>query len=161
MGCLRASLSAGAVVMAASLAHRPLRKAGRTLLWAVAGFGAATIAFGFSRNFWLSLVIMALLGALDSISVILRATLVQVLTPDRLLGRVQAVNFLFIISSNELGAFESGTVAAAFGPVVSAVSGGVGTLLVVWAVWRHWPELSRLDKLEKPTVSDAPIPTGE
>ena len=71
------------------------------------------------------------------------------------------MNFLFIISSNELGAFESGTVAAAFGPVVSAVSGGVGTLLVVWAVWRHWPELSRLDKLEKPTVSDAPIPTGE
>jgi len=150
LGYLRAAPFLGAVAMAAFVAHRPLRHAGRTLLWAVVGFGLATIIFGFSHNFYLSLIMMVLLGAFDSISVILRGTLVQMLTPNRLMGRVQAVNFLFITSSNELGAFESGTVAAAFGPVFSVVSGGIGTIPVVALVARVWPELRKLDKLERP-----------
>jgi MFS family permease len=150
LGYLRAAPFLGAVAMAAFVAHRPLRQAGKTLLWAVAGFGLATIVFGFSRNFYLSLFMMVFLGAFDSISVILRGTLVQMLTPNRLMGRVQAVNFLFITSSNELGAFESGAVAWAFGPVFAVVSGGIGTLLVVSWVAKHWPELRKLDKLERP-----------
>lgn len=150
LGFLRAAPFVGAVAMAAFLAHRPLRNAGPTLLWAVAGFGIATIVFGFSRNLYLSLAMMVLLGALDSISVVLRGTLVQLFTPDRLMGRVQAVNFLFITSSNELGAFESGAVAAAFGPVASVVSGGIGTLLVVACVAKVWPQLRGLDRLERP-----------
>jgi MFS family permease len=153
LGYLRAAPFAGAILMATFLAHRPMRNAGRTLLWAVAGFGVATVVFGFSRNFWLSLGMMALLGCLDSVSVILRGTLVQVFTPDHLLGRVQAVNFLFIISSNELGAFESGVVAEAFGPVFSVVFGGVMSILVVLLVIRLWPEILKLDKLEKPAAS--------
>ncbi len=154
-GYLRAAPCLGAVVMAAFLAHRPLRDAGRTLLWAVAGFGVATIAFGLSKNLYLSIALMAILGGLDSISVILRATLVQVLTPHRLMGRVQAVNYLFITSSNELGTFESGAVAALFGPVLSAVSGGIGTLLVVAWVAKKWPQVAQLDRLERPEHIDA------
>jgi hypothetical protein len=152
LGYLRAAPFVGAILMATYLAHRPLRNAGRTLLWAVAGFGVATMIFGFSRNFWLSLGMMAVVGGLDSISVILRGTLVQVFTPDHLLGRVQAVNFLFIISSNELGAFESGVMAEAFGPVFSVVFGGVMSVLVVLLVIRLWPQILKLDKLEKPTA---------
>jgi MFS family permease len=154
LGYLRAAPFLGAVAVAAFLAHRPLRHAGQTLLWAVTGFGLVTIVFGFSRNVYLSILMMVLLGAFDSISVILRATLVQVLTPNRLMGRVQAVNFLFITSSNEFGAFESGTVAAAFGPVFSVVSGGIGTVLVVAWVAKHWPDLRKLDKLEKPEKTE-------
>jgi MFS family permease len=150
LGCLKGAVCVGAVGMSVVVAHRPLRHAGRSLLWAFVGFGLVTIVFGFSRNVYLSLAMMILLGAFDNISVILRGTLVQMLTPNRLMGRVQAVNFLFITSSNELGAFESGSVAAAFGPVFSVVSGGMGTILVVALVAKHWPELGKLDKLERP-----------
>jgi MFS family permease len=149
LGYLRAAICLGAIGMAMVVAHRPLRRAGKTLLWAVAGYGLATIVFGFSKNLVLSLCMMALLGALDNISVILRGTLVQMLTPNRLMGRVQAVNFLFITSSNELGAFESGTVAAVFGTVFAVVSGGVGTILVVLLVAKYWPELRKLDQLDQ------------
>ena len=109
------------------LAHRPpLRRAGVTLLWAVAGFGAATIVFGVSQWFWLSLLMMFLIGALDNISVVVRHTLVQMLTPDEMRGRVSAVNGVFIMASNDLGGLESGLTAWLFGPVVSVVGGGSG-----------------------------------
>jgi MFS family permease len=148
--------------MAFVLAHRPpLRRAGRALLWAVAGFGAATIVFGLSRNFLLSFAMLALTGALDNISIVVRGTLVQVLTPDPMRGRVSAVNAVFIGSSNELGAFESGMTAEWFGPVASVVGGGVGTLLVVLAVMARWPEVLRLGPLHRAGEEEAIPPPAE
>jgi len=142
LGWLQAAPSLGAVGMALALAHLPpLRRAGQTLLWAVAGFGAATVVFGLSRSFWLSLLMLFLTGALDNISVVVRHTLVQILTPDEMRGRVSAVNGMFISASNELGRFESGSVAALFGPVFAVVSGGIGTLVVVGAAALRWPAL--------------------
>ena len=117
------------------------------MLLAVAGFGAATIVFGFSKNHLLSFAMLALTGAFDNVSVVVRGTLVQTLTPDEMRGRVSAVNSLFISSSNELGAFESGATAALFGPVASVVGGGVGTILVVLLTAVHWPRLVRLGPL--------------
>ncbi len=150
LGWLRAAPSLGALLMALLLAHRPpLRRAGPTLLWAVAGFGAATIVFGLSRDFLLSFAMLALTGALDNISVVVRGTLVQVLTPDAMRGRVSAVNAVFISSSNELGAFESGITAHWFGPVLSVVGGGIGTLLVVLGIMLKWPEILRLRSLHR------------
>jgi MFS family permease len=155
-GWMRAAPGIGAVCMSFLLAHRPpLERAGRALLLAVAGFGVVTIVFGFSRVFALSLAMLLLLGALDMISVVVRHTLVQLLTPDDMRGRVSAVNGMFIGISNELGEFESGMVAhafdrddnPAFGPTVSAVSGGVGTLLVVAAVGLIWPQLRNYGRL--------------
>lgn len=145
LGWLRAAPSVGSFVMALIQAHRrPYQRAGRALLLAVAGFGAATIVFGLSRSLLLSLLMLFLLGMLDNVSVVLRQTLVLLRTPDAMRGRVAAVNSIFVSSSNELGGFESGMVAAAFGPVVSVVSGGVGTLLVVLAATGIWPELRQL-----------------
>jgi MFS family permease len=147
-GLLRAAPAVGALVMAVGMAHRPpLRRAGRTLVLAVAGFGLATVGFGLSRDPVLSFVFLAMTGALDNVSVVVRGTLVQVLTPDPMRGRVSAVNAVFIGSSNQLGDFESGLVAHYFGPVVSVVGGGVGTLLVVLAVALRWPALLRLGSL--------------
>ena len=134
-GWLRAAPAIGAMVTALLLAHRPpLRRPGRALLLSVAGFGAATIVFGFSDIFLLSFAMLMLTGAFDNVSVVVRGTLMQTLTPDEMRGRVAAVNIVFISSSNELGAFESGTTAAWFGPVASVVGGGVGTMLVVLLV---------------------------
>jgi hypothetical protein len=147
-GCLRAAPAAGALLMALVLAHRPpLRRAGPALLAAVAGFGAATVAFGLSRDPVLSFAMLALTGALDNISVVIRGTLVQVLTPDAMRGRVAAVNLVFVSSSNELGAFESGVAAALLGPVPAVVAGGIGTMLVVVAAALRWPRLLRLGHL--------------
>jgi MFS family permease len=158
-GLLRAAPALGALVMAVTLAHRPpLRRAGLALLLAVAGFGVATIVFGLSRNVALSFAMLAVTGALDNISVVVRGTLMQMLTPDAMRGRVAAVNTIFISSSNELGAFESGMTAAWFGPVGSVVVGGVGTLLVVGVVALRWPQLLRLGALHtlgQPTVPPA------
>jgi len=154
LGWLLAGPSAGAVLVALVLAHRPFRHAGRALLLAVAGFGAATIVFGLSRSFPLSLTMLVLLGALDGISVIIRSTLVQVRTPDQLRGRVAAINSLFIGTSNELGGFESGVLASAIGPVGSVVVGGVGTIVSVAVIARVWPEIRRLGRLEEPGVAD-------
>jgi MFS family permease len=152
LGWLRAAPSIGALLMALYLAHRPpLQRAGPTLLWAVAGFGVATVVFGLSRNPILSFIMLALTGALDDISMVVRGTLVQVLTPDELRGRVSAVNAVFIGSSNELGAFESGITAQWFGPVLSVVGGGIGTVLVVLVVVLRWPEVARLGALQAPT----------
>lgn len=147
-GVLKAAPAVGALVMAIVLAHRPpMRRAGKSLLLAVAGFGVATIVFGLSQNFWLSVAALALTGAFDNVSVVVRHTLVQTLTPDAMRGRVSSVNAVFIGSSNELGGFESGLVASWFGPVISVVSGGIGTLVVVaLTAWRA-PALRRQGSL--------------
>jgi MFS family permease len=150
LGWLRAAPAIGAFVMALALAHRrPLRRPGQALLLAVTGFGLATIVFGFSRDPTLSFFMLALTGALDNVSVVVRHTLVQMLTPDSMRGRVSAVNLVFISSSNELGAFESGMTAHWFGPVASVVGGGIGTIVVVLAVMLRWPELIRLGPLHR------------
>lgn len=149
LGFLQAALPCGSLLCALVLAHRrPLQRAGRTLLWAVFFFGVATIAFGLSRSFAFSFVMLFVCGAVDNISVVVRHTLVQLLTPDEKRGRVSAVNSLFIGTSNELGGFESGTVAHWFGPVFSVVSGGVGTILVVIAVALIWPEIRKYGRLD-------------
>ncbi|HEY3266282.1 MAG TPA: MFS transporter [Armatimonadota bacterium] len=150
LGWLRAAPSVGAALMAVSVAHRPpMRRAGRTLILAVAGFGVVTVVFGLSRSFWLSMSMLFLLGAVDNISVIVRQSLVQLRTPDHLRGRVSAVNSLFVGASNQLGGFESGAVAQLFGPVASVVAGGVGSILVVAAVACLWPELRNLGTLRE------------
>jgi len=154
-GWLNAAPAAGALVTALALAHRPpLRHAGRDLLLSVAGFGAATIVFGFSKSFPLSIAMLFLTGALDNVSVVIRHTLIQLMTPDRMRGRVSAVNGVFISVSNELGGFESGMVADLFGPVASVVSGGVGTLVVVSAVATASPELRAVGDLRKTQVAE-------
>jgi len=132
LGWLRAAPSIGAVLMALTLAHVPkIERAGAALLWAVAGYGAATIVFGLSRSIWLSFAMLLLTGACDNISVVLRMSLLQTETPEWVRGRVMAVNSIFISSSNQLGAVESGMTAAWFGAVGSVVGGGIATLLVV------------------------------
>jgi MFS family permease len=142
LGWLQAAPPLGAVTMALIMAHLPpMRRAGRVLLIAVAGFGMATVVFGLSKNFWLSLVMLFLTGVFDNISVVIRQTMLQLLTPDRMRGRVSAVNGMFINASNEIGRFESGAVAGLFGPVFSVVSGGIGCLIVVAAVALRSPEL--------------------
>ncbi len=148
LGLLRSAPAVGAAAMAVLLAHRPLRsRAGATMLWCVAGFGAFTILFGISRSFVLSLVSLLLVGATDMVSVIVRSTLVQLGTPDEMRGRVSAVYVLFIGASNEFGQFESGLTAQWFGTVPAVVLGGIGALLVtaLWA-WR-FPELRHADQL--------------
>jgi MFS family permease len=143
-GWLRAAPSIGAVSMALLLAHtRQSRKTGRVLLWSVAGFGVATVVFGFSRSYWLSFAALALIGALDNISVVLRQSLLQMNTPDHLRGRVLAVNNIFISCSNQLGAVESGWTAAWFGPVGSVVGGGLATIAIVAAFASKSPALRK------------------
>ena len=147
---LRTAPGVGAALMAILLAHWPLRgNSGAKLLWAVAGFGVFTIIFGLSRSLTLSLVALVLLGASDMISVIIRATLTLLATPDEMRGRVTAVDMIFIGTSNEFGALESGLTAALFGPVLSVVGGGVCTILTVIAVASFWPETRRIGKLDK------------
>jgi MFS family permease len=149
LGFLQAALPLGSLLCALVLAHRPpLQKAGRTLLWAVAIFGLATIGFGLSRLFWFSCFMLFVAGFVDNVSVVVRHTLVQLLTPDEKRGRVSAVNSLFIGTSNEMGGFESAAVANWFGPVISVVAGGVGTLLVVAAVALIWPEIRKYGRLD-------------
>jgi MFS family permease len=148
-GALRAAPSLGAITMAMLTTHLPpFKRAGRVLLWAVAGFGASTIAFSLSRNFWLSLAMLFLNGAFDNISVVVRQTLATILTPDEMRGRVSAVNGMFISASNELGQFQSGSVAALFGPVLALVGGGAGTLIVVATVALSSPQLRRFGRLD-------------
>ena len=135
------------------LAHRPpFKKAGRTLLLAVIGFGIATIVFGLSHSFWLSLLMLFLLGGLDNISVIIRAALLLMRTPNEMRGRVAAVNGIFLGMSNELGGFESGLTAQLFGPTFSVVGGGIGTILVVLLTALLSPELRRLTTLRDPKL---------
>jgi MFS family permease len=148
LGILRAAPGVGAGVMAIAIAHNPLRKrAGATMLWCVAGFGLCTVLFGISRSFLLSVIALLLVGATDMVSVIVRATLIQVATPDEMRGRVNAVDMIFIGASNELGQFESGITAQWFGTVPAVILGGLGAMVVtgLWA-WM-FPELRKVNQL--------------
>lgn len=148
LGWLRAAPSIGAFAMAMTIAHRPpLARPGTALLWAVAGFGAAIVAFGISHWFWLSFAALVLTGAFDNISVVVRQSLVQLLTPDPLRGRVTAVNQIFIGSSNEIGALRAGLMAALLGPVAAVIWGGLGTIAVATVVARAVSPLRRLPPL--------------
>ena len=174
LGWLRNAMAVGAVICALLIAHRPpMQKAGKTMLWSVAIFGGATILFGIANQncfghwlslpnsfwFWFAFAMLALAGFVDNISVVVRQTLVQILTPDEKRGRVSAVNSLFIGTSNELGGFRSGIVAwlfttptflggaAATGAIISTVTGGIGTILVVLAVAWIWPEIRKFGRL--------------
>ena len=148
LGILRASPGIGAGIMAIAIAHNPLkRNAGATMLWCVAGFGVGTVLFGLSHNLVWSVVTLFLVGATDMVSVIVRATLIQVKTPDAMRGRVNAVDMIFIGASNELGQFESGITAQYFGTVPAVILGGVGAIIVtgLWA-WM-FPELRKVNQL--------------
>ena len=148
-GWMRAMPSLGAIVMGLALALRPpMRKAGRALLIAVAAFGVATIVFGLSTSYPLSLVALFCIGAADNISVVVRSTVLQLLTPDAMRGRVAAVNSVFIGTSNEIGELESGVVASLIGSVATVALGGVMTLVTVGAAAAIWPQLRRLGRLE-------------
>jgi MFS family permease len=150
LGWMRAAPAVGAFAMALLVAHLPpMTRAGKTLLWCVTGFGIATILFGLSKTFWLSLGLLFFIGAFDSVSVIIRGSIVQLVTPDEMRGRVSAVNNIFIGTSNEFGALESGLTAALFGPVISVVAGGIGTILVVLGVSLRWPETRKIGALDK------------
>jgi MFS family permease len=139
---LLAAPAIGAATMAFIQARRRgFVRPGRAMLIAVTGFGLATILFGVSRNFWLSLGALAALGMCDNISVVVRTTLIQMLTPDEMRGRVSSINGLFIVSSNELGGYESAQVATLLDPVWSVISGGLGTIAVVGFVALFWPQL--------------------
>jgi len=150
LGWMRATPAVGAFATALAVAHLPpMRQAGRTLLWCVTGFGIATILFGLSKVFWVSLGLLFLVGAFDSVSVIIRGSIVQLVTPDEMRGRVSSVNNIFIGTSNEFGALESGLTAALFGPIVSVVAGGIGTILVVVGVAFRWPETRKIGALDR------------
>ena len=125
--------------------HPPQKHAGRLLLWAVAGFGLCIIGFALSREFWLSALMLMLSGMCDGVSVVLRSTILQLSTPDEMRGRVSSINGIFIGSSNELGAFESGLAAKLMGLVPSVIFGGCMTLAVVGATAKLAPKLRRLD----------------
>lgn len=149
LGLLQAGPSMGAVAVGFVLAYAPIRRhAGAIMLWCVAGYGLATIAFGFSKSFILSMACLVALGAFDMISVVLRQTLVQIATPDAMRGRVSAVNSVFVGASNQLGAFESGLVASLIGAAPAAVVGGIGVLAVVAAVARFFPQVRKADRLD-------------
>lgn len=144
LGWLRGASSVGSVTMALILAHSPkIHQAGKALLWTVAGFGAATIAFGVSRSFALSLVMLVLVGAFDNVSVVLRQSLIQTKTPDYVKGRVLAFSSIFISSSNQFGAVESGWTAAWLGTMPSVAGGGVATIVVVLICAAISPQLRR------------------
>jgi MFS family permease len=150
LGWLRAAPAIGAFAMALFVAYLPpMREAGKTLLWCVTGFGIATVIFGLSKALWLSLGMLFIAGALDSVSVIIRGSIVQLVTPDEMRGRVSAVNNIFIGTSNEFGALESGLTAALFGPVISVVAGGIGTILVVIGSAFKWPEIRKIGALDR------------
>jgi MFS family permease len=166
LACLRAAPSIGSVLMAMIVAHMPpMKHAGRNLLFAVTGFGLMIIVFGTSRIFTVSLAALFFAGMCDNISVVVRHSLVQLLTPDPMRGRVNSVNTVFISSSNELGEFESGTtahiaqrlvarygaqgMALVWGPMIAATAGGVGTIVVVIVAAMLWPELRRVGRLDE------------
>jgi len=158
-GWLWSAPAVGALLMSVALVHRPpLAKAGMALLWAVAGFGASIILFGLSTSFALSLFALFLTGAFDCISVVIRHTLVQTLTPDRMRGRVSAISGMFISASNELGGFESGTLAKFTSPVFAVIFGGVGTLGVVAAAAAAIPQLRTFGRLDGKDLRDETTP---
>ena len=146
LGLLRATPAIGALFVGLYLARHPINKhAGRVLLWAVAGFGVCMICFGLTKNYWLAGLFLGLSGAFDGVSVVLRTTIMQLATPDSMRGRVSAINGIFIGSSNELGAFESGVAARLMGLVPSVIFGGLMTLGVVAVVAKFNPALKQLE----------------
>jgi len=148
LGLLRSAPAAGALLLSVWLTRRPIeRHVGRAMFIAVIVFGLATLAFGLSSSFWISLVALFVSGAADMVSVVIRQTLVQLETPNEMRGRVSAVNAIFIGASNQLGEFESGVTAAWLGPVGSVVLGGVGTIVVALTWMRLFPALARRDRL--------------
>lgn len=160
LGWLRAAPSIGSLLLMLLMTRmKPFARPGVVLLAAVTGFGLATIAFGFSTNFLLSFACLFLTGACDAVSVVIRLTTEQMVTPDHLRGRVSAINFVFIGFSNEFGAFESGSTAALFGPVASVVGGGIGTIVVVGIVALVFRELAKMGPLH--TLKPATIETAE
>jgi len=164
LGWLRAAPSAGSLLMLMIVTRmRPMQRPGLILLISVIGFGLATIGFGLSTSFILSFICLFLTGIFDSISVVVRLTLEQVMTPDRLRGRVSAINYVFVGFSNEFGAFESGATAALFGPIISVVGGGIGTIVVVIGVALMWPALRKIGPLHtlKPAEEAELVPAVE
>ena len=150
LGFLRTAPAVGAVLAAIAIARYPIRRrAGPTMFFVVAGFGASIVVFGLSRQMWLSLLALALGGAFDMVSVVLRSTILPLVTPDELRGRVNAVEMVFISASNELGAFESGVAAALVGAVPAVVIGGIATVAVAVAWSRLFPALARVDRLDE------------
>jgi MFS family permease len=157
LGLLRTAPAVGSFAAALFLARRPIRRrAGKTLFLVVAAFGACMVVFGLSREMWLSMVALALAGAFDLVSVVLRSTILPLVTPDELRGRVNAVEMVFISASNELGAFESGVAAALVGAVPAVVVGGVATIAVALLWWRLFPSLARVDRLDELRPVDVP-----
>jgi hypothetical protein len=149
LGILRAAPAIGALMSAIVLTRRPIRRrAGRTLLTVVAMYGVSIVVFGLSTMMWLSFAALAFGGAMDMVSVVLRQTILPLVTPDGLRGRVNAVEMVFVSASNELGAFESGVAAALVGAVPAVVLGGLATVVVAAVWWRKFPELRRVDSLD-------------
>jgi hypothetical protein len=150
LGFLRTAPAIGSLLAALALARFPVRRrAGPILFVAVAGFGASIAVFGLSREMWLSLIALALSGAFDLVSVVLRSTILPLVTPDELRGRVNAVELVFIRGSNELGAFESGVAAALIGAVPAVVLGGIATIAIAGLWWRLFPSLASVDRLDE------------
>jgi MFS family permease len=150
LGFLRAAPAVGSLVCAAFIARYPIqRQAGPKLFVVVAGFGVCMVVFGLSRTMWLSMVALALGSAFDTVSVVLRSTILPLVTPDELRGRVTAVEMVFISASNELGAFESGVAAALIGAVPAVVLGGLATIVVAGAWWKLFPSLADVDRLDE------------
>ncbi len=148
LGLLRAAPGMGALLMSALLTRWPVEdQAGSKLFVAIVVYGLATMTFGLSTTFWISMVALAITGAADMVSIVVRSTLVQLETPDHMRGRVGAVNSVFIGASNQLGEFESGAMAAAIGPVASAIVGGIGSIVVAGLWWQGFPQLAQRDRL--------------
>jgi hypothetical protein len=149
LGLLRAAPAVGALAMTLVLARHPItRRVGMRMFQAVIVFGVATVVFALSQTMWLSLAALAVMGAADTISVVIRLSLVLLATPDDMRGRVGAVNFLFINASNQLGQFESGVTAALLGTVPAAVLGGIGTVAVALLWMKLFPSLRKVERLE-------------
>jgi MFS family permease len=150
LGFLRTAPAVGSFLAALVISRRPIRRrAGPTLFVVVAGFGISMVVFGLSRTMWLSLLALALGGAFDMVSVVLRSTILPLVTPDELRGRVNAVEMVFISASNELGAFESGVAAALIGAVPAVVIGGIATIGVAGVWWKLFPALGGVDRLDE------------
>ena len=158
LGVLRAAPAAGALLAAIVLVRRPVhRRAGGTLLTVVALYGLTMIVFGLSETMWLSLLALAAGGAVDMVSMVLRQTILPLVTPDELRGRVNAVEMVFISASNELGAFESGVAAALVGAVPAVVLGGVLTIGIAVTWTRLFPDLARVDRLDELRPAEAAV----
>jgi MFS family permease len=149
LGLLRTAPAVGALSLSLFIGHYPIKhRAGRLMFSAVAAFGLATVVFGLSRSFAVSFVALVVLGAADVVSVVIRSSLVAILTPDAMRGRVNAVNSLFIGTSNQAGEFESGVTAALLGPVGAVVLGGLGSVLVAIVCYRLFPALAKIDTVD-------------